>query len=732
MRSTRRNFIKNTALVSVGFSFMSTTLIACAKAEGKNGAALPAKVLADKDQIDAWLQVLENGRIRVLTGRMELGQGVRVAMMQVAAEELNTTLDQIEVRLAETGVTPDEGYTAGSRSMEQGAMSVRYAAATAREILIETAAKKWDVEKETLSIENGRIFTSEQKMTFSEVLEGTQLTTTIDESVALWGKTKRKWVGQPIPRQDILEMVQGKPIYVQDLRFPDMVHARIVRHPSYTSKLKNFDNNPLKASTGHLKTVVIGSFIGVIAAEEFQAITLMKKASEEATWDIATKLPADVSLKEYIQQLEAETATEEDIGNWQDAIEASEIIHEAEYFKPYIMHAANGPSCAVARFTDGMLEVWSHTQGVYPLQKTLASLLELPIANIRVKGVPGSGCYGHNGADDVASEAALLAKNYPDKHIRLQWMREDEHAWEPYGTAMLMKLKAGIDNEGRITGWKYDFWSDGHSTRPSGNPDNLLPSRYLNAGYAAPGSGFKGGAVRNSKPYYELPNLHSTSHIFKGPLRVSALRGLGAYANIFAIECFMDELAEKARKDAIQFRIDHLDDPRAIACLQKLKENTKGIIKKSNEGIGNAYSRYKNSAAHCAVAVHVNVDRTSGKINIIKMWAVIDAGECINLDGLKNQTEGGMIQSASWAMMEQVTFDETHITSTDWDRYPIFRFPDTPQTEVDVIDRPEEPPLGAGEAAQGPATAAIINAIYNATGVRVRGLPVDKKQFLDL
>ena len=305
--------------------------------------------MANKDQIDAWLQVLEDGRIRVLTGRMELGQGVRIAMMQVAAEELNTTLDQIEVRLAETGVTPDEGYTAGSRSMEQGAMSVRYAAATAREVLLVEAAKKLGVDKETLRIENGRIVTSEKEMTFSEVLEGKQLNTTLDESVALWGKTKRKWVGQPIPRQDISDMVQGKPLYVQDLRFPDMVHARIVRPPSYTAKLTNFNKKSLENISGHLKTVVIGSFIGVIASEEFQAITLMEKASTLAKWSATSELPNSASLQEHLKTLKTDTAVEEDSGNWQDAIEASEIIHEAEYFKPYIMHAANGPSCAVAR-----------------------------------------------------------------------------------------------------------------------------------------------------------------------------------------------------------------------------------------------------------------------------------------------------------------------------------------------------------------------------------------------
>jgi CO/xanthine dehydrogenase Mo-binding subunit len=317
-----------------------------------------------------------------------------------------------------------------------------------------------------------------------------------------------------------------------------------------------------------------------------------------------------------------------------------------------------------------------------------------------------------------------MAVEYPGKHVRLQWMREDEHGWEPYGTAMIMELEAGLTANGRIQGWTYELWSDGHSTRPGGDAVNLLPARFLEKGFGSPGGGYKGGAVRNSLPYYHLDNLRIQLHSFNGPLRVSALRGLGAYANIFAIECFMDELAEKAGHDPITFRLLHLEDERARTCLERLRNVTQGMTLQKGEGLGYAFSRYKNEASYCAVAALVKVDTSSGKVRAKKMWGVIDSGEAINPDGLKNQTEGGMVQSASWALVEEVRFNGAHISSLDWNSYPILRFPDTPEVEVVVIDRSDQPPLGAGEAAQGPATAALVNAIFNATGVRIRELPI--------
>jgi len=728
MKKKRRTFIKQLGCVGIGFSLVPSLVLA----KNNNIDNSCGAVVADDKAINAWLKVLEDGKIEVITGKMELGQGIRIAVIQVAAEELNTDPEYISVNLAETGITPNEGYTAGSNSIVSSAMAVRKAAASAREVLLSLAAKKMNVDAQLLNLENGFVFHGTEKLSFSAILNGKQFDQKIDSTVKLRAKKTNKWVGKPVPRKDISDMVTGQHTYVQDLRFPDMVHARIIRPQAYSATLKSLDTNFVTDAPGFLKLVRKGSFVGIIAEEEYQAIKMRDQLKRRTKWNIEEHLPAKTDLKSLIKNLPTDTKTDEKRGNSASIITKSAIRHSAAYSKPYVMHAANGPSCAVACYRNNKLQVWTHSQGVYPLRETLSTLLELPEDAIHIKGVPGSGCYGHNGADDVAAEAALLALEFPDKHVRLQWMRDDEHGWEPYGTAMLMELEAGLTNDGKIQGWHYELWSDAHSTRPGGNPENLLPARYLDLGYGAAEGGFRGGAIRNSLPYYDIKNIESKSHIYRGPLRTSALRGLGAYANIFAIECFMDELAEKAAVDPILFRLNHLSDARAKACLSRLRENIQNLKPAKNEGLGFAFSRYKNSASYCSVAANVYVNPSTGSVQIKKMWAVIDAGETINPDGLKNQTEGGMIQSASWALKEKVQFDENHITSLDWETYPIFRFPDIPEVEVEIINRPEEPPLGAGEAAQGPATAAVINAIWDATGIRIRDLPVRKEDLVQV
>lgn len=719
MEASRRDFIKQLGCVSIGFSLLGPQAL-----KGRAPVADCEMNPFLEDSVNAWLQVLEDGRVKIFTGKMELGQGIRIAVAQVAAEELNMSPDLVEVNLAETGVTANEGYTAGSRSIESSAMSIRKAAATAREILLEMAAKRLNAEASTLKLENGGISDGYGNLNFYELLEGRQLEKTLREPKEFYGKTRRRFVGKPVARRDIADMVRGELDYVQDLKFPDMVHARIIRPPSYTSTLTSLDETGLKEMPGFLKLVKIGSFIGVIAGEEYEAIKISWEINNRAKWKKGEALPTETPLKDYLKKLPADTQTYENLGNWEQSVKEAEVQHKASYYKPYIMHGANGPSCAVAYYNENKLDVYTHSQGVYPLRDTLASLLDMDKEAIHIKGVPGSGCYGHNGADDVAAEAALLAVEFPGRHIRLQWMRDEEHLWEPYGTAMLMEVQAGVDAKGKITGWKYDLWSDGHSTRPGGDPSSLLPARFLGRGYGAPGSGYRGGAVRNSKPYYEIKNLHTSSHIFDGPLRKSALRGLGAYANIFAIESFIDELAHKAGVDPISFRLDHLEDPRARTCVEKIEQNTAGVVPASRQGLGYAFARYKNSASYFAVAALVEVAEND-LVSVKKLWGVIDAGETINPDGLKNQTEGGMIQAASWTLREEVQFDKEHVTSRDWHMYPIFRFEEIPEVEVEVIDMVEEDPLGAGEAAQGPTAAAIANAIYNATGRRVRDLPVN-------
>ncbi|SDM42242.1 xanthine dehydrogenase family protein molybdopterin-binding subunit [Kriegella aquimaris] len=726
MKATRRNFIKQIGYVSIGFSMVGTVGLA-------NGGFMPIDKTGsllgtpDKDQINAWLQILENGKVKVLTGKIELGQGIRIAVAQMAAEELNTDLDLIEVNIAETGVTPDEGFTAGSSSIVSSAMAVRNAAASAREIILKIASKKWGMAISQLQLKNGKVLGPEREMSLYELLDGEQIEKTIAKATEYKGKTIRKYVGRPIPRKDIEAMVRGQEVFVQDLRFPGMVHARVVRPPSYTAKLVTINEAELERSPHLLKLVRKGSFLGVLAEDEYQAIRLMEKAKQLAKWNAPERLPGNINVKEYLKTLPADIETHEEKGDSDTSLKQSKKQLSASFFKPYLMHAANGPSCAVALFKEGELYVWTHSQGVYPLRRTLAKLVKMPEDAVHLKAVPGSGCFGQNGANDAATEAALMAIEYPGRHVRLQWTREDEHGWEPYGTAMIVELKAGLDENGEIDGWKCAIWSDGHSNRPNGNPNTLLPAQFLEEGYGHPGIGYRGGAVRNAIPYYDIPNLKVETHIFQGPLRASSLRGLGTYTNVFAIESFMDELARMSNTDPIEFRIRHSNDERSIACMKKLQEKLVGISIRGGEGLGLAFSRYKNNASYCAMAAHVSVDKITGSVQVKKMWSVVDAGETINPDGLKNQMEGGMIQSASWALKEEVRFDAQHITTLNWNSYPIFRFPDTPEVEVEVIDRVDEPPMGAGEAAQGPATAAIVNAIFDATGVRIRELPVNKE-----
>ncbi len=722
---SRRNFLKTAGCITISFPLLGgywsaageTTLV---------GNVLPRNI-GDESKISAWLKVLDDGRVRVFTGKLELGQGIRTAIAQVAAEELDMDLDQVEVMLADTHQTPNEGYTAGSGSIERSAMSVRYAAASARQKLLELGAVKLNTKPENLTVKKGRVSNPQDNhsLTFAEILEGRQLEDEIQQSVSLKPTENYQYVGKPIPRQDIEMMVRGEPLFVQDLRFPGMVHARVVHPKSYQAKLLKFDEAALKrAVPGVIKTIVNGSFLAVLASDEYQAVRAQAYLQQNATWSDASPLPVGQDMEQYLRSLPLRSENVIETGNFAEMENASGGLLKASYSKPYIMHGAIGPSCAVALYENEKLEIWSHSQGVYPLRESIQKLLNLDLSNIHIKGVPGAGCYGHNGADDVAAEAAIIAMAYPGRHIRLQWARHDEHGWEPYGSAMQMEAEASLDSSGKIQYWQYTVWSDTHSTRPGGDPANLLVAHYLEKSMRIDSEGYTGGGYRNAEPYYTIPNVKVNARFFNGPLRVSSLRSLGAYANIFAIESFMDELAEKAGKDPLAFRLAHTEDERSVAVIQKLQELTQNEPTAENEGIGYAFSRYKNSASYCAVAAKVQVNTTSGEVGVQKMWASIDAGQVINLDGIKNQTEGGMVQAASWTLMEEVKFDEQHVNSLDWESYPVFRFNQIPEVEVAVIDRPDLPPLGAGEAAQAPTGAAVANAVYKACGKRVRHLPI--------
>jgi nicotinate dehydrogenase subunit B len=437
----RRHFIQTAAGLSIGF-----TLFGCVPqtkessvASATSPSTLPPRDIPEGSQIDAWLQILEDGSVRVLTGKMELGQGLTVAMQQVAGEELNTPPEKIKIVLADTGLTQNEGYTAGSRSMERSAMQVRRAAAAAKAMLISVAAEQWSLPSEQIKLEDGQVvrLDNNKKISFKNLLADRQLEGSITEDVVLKPKDQYEWVGLPISHPDLEKMVRGEALYVQDLRFPGMVHARVVKPKVYGAQLSNWPEE-VRQMPGVVKVIQNGSFLGVLAKEEFQAVKAMKTLEDGSKWNVDRPLPKVDSWADYMEKAGGTSGLNPDSHD-----------HFAVYSKPYTMHGSIGPSCAVALYEEGKLYIWSSTQGVYPLRSSISDLTGLEEANIRVSGVRGSGCYGHNGADDVAADAALLAIAYPGKHIRLQWQRENEHQWEPYGSAMRMELAANLTSDGK-------------------------------------------------------------------------------------------------------------------------------------------------------------------------------------------------------------------------------------------------------------------------------------------
>lgn len=729
---SRRNFLKSSGSLVLGFQLvplLSCTGNANSLPELLDG--LPVRPHGDKDLIDSWIRLDADGRVTILTGKQELGQGIRITLIQMAAEELDVPIGICDIINGDTSQTANEGYTAGSNSVEGSGKAIRQAAAEAKLYMLNLAAQTWKEDILNLSVEKGIIRSkSNKEISYWKLLEGKFLQGKITGKAIPKSYQEHQVVGKPIFRDDIKNMVMGKAHFVHDLRMDGMVHARVLHPPSYAAKLKTTDFSEVQGLPGVLKVISNGSFLAVIAVREYQAVKAWLYLKAICDWEVSKIKVAQASLFEDIKAKSMSPETIENSPDLETQFEnASEKVKQ-EYHRPYHMHASTGPSCAVAEWKAGNLTVWSPTQGVYPLQNSLSDLLELSKENIRCIGMPGSGCYGHNGADDVSAEVALIAREFPEKPIRLQWMREDEHQWEPYGSAMLVQLEAGLDNEGKIIAWDTKLFSDTHSTRPNGNGGHYISARYLEKPFEFRKGGFSGGSYRNAVPLYTIPSKRLLLHNYEGPLRTSALRGLGAYGNIFALESFMDELAMAAEMDPIDFRIKNLDDDRAKAVLQSLSEKTnwKSGQKVPNKGFGVAFSKYKNSASYFAVVAEVTVDRDSKSFRLDKLTGVIDSGQCINPDGLKNQTEGGMIQSASWTLLEKVNFDEDGIQSIDWDSYPILRSKEVPVVEVHIINRPELAPMGAGEAAQGPVAAAIANAVFNGTGTRVRNLPIQSEK----
>ncbi len=721
---TRRQFGEGLTGIVVSFSLApGVSWSANAELSGNLGKA---------PMLDAWLRIDSDGKVTVFTGKVELGQGALTALAQIAAEELDLPLGELHMISGDTSLTPDEGYIAGSQSIEYSGMALRYACAEARAILLQKASEILKAPAERLKVAGGAVTAAKgKKLTYGEIA-GTGLihrkaTATVTPKPA----SEHTIVGKSVQRLDIPAKILGSPAYVQDMRMPGMVYGRIIRPPAPRARLEEADTPSVERMPGILAVVHDGSFLGVIAKREEQAIHAAKALRKGVRWRLAADLPEPDKIFAW---LKAQPSEDTIVDQKFDAVPPPVTRRmEATYTRRYVAHASMGPSCAVAEMKDGKLHVWSHTQGVFPLRKDLAAVMKLDPSSVIVSHIEGAGCYGHNGADDVALDAALLSRAVPGRPVKVQWMRDDEFGWEPFGPAMVIYLRAGLSADGSIVDWQHELWSNGHGNRP-GLPGgvNVLAAWYLAEPFKpAPVRGLPqpaGGADRNAVPLYQFPNQKIIKHLVPNmPLRTSALRTLGACANLFAVESFMNELATAAGADPVEFRLRHLKDPRARAVIETAAAKAgwkTGFKRDGTHGRGVGFAKYKTLSCYVACVADVEIDRKSGEVKVVRVVAAADAGQIINPKGLEMQIAGGILQGTSWTLKEEVTFDRTKITSRDWAGYPILTFPEVPEVEVHLIDRPEEKPLGAGEASPGPAAAAIGNAVSNALGRPVRDLPL--------
>jgi CO/xanthine dehydrogenase Mo-binding subunit len=691
---------------------------------------LPASIVRTP-ALDRWLRFNADGSLTVYTGKAELGQGITTAIAMIAAEELDLPLERIRVQTADTELTPNELITAGSMSVEQSGSAVRVASAAAREALLERAARVLRVPENSLHLEDG-VVTSPQtneQTDYWSLLDGQGFDLDITEAPRLKDPHAYRIVGRKQHRVDIPAKVSGDVAFVHDMELPNLRHGRLVKPPVAAARLLDA---PEQLPDFDGIVVRNGSFLGVVAATAADAVAAAEALAQKATWSSPALDPLPEAIPDYLRASVSQSLRVIDGTPVEDAdaapppLPAAGQSVSASYYRPFQMHGSMGPSAAVAQFLNGVLTVFSHSQGVEILKRALMELLNLGADQVHVIHEEGAGCYGHNGADDVAFDAALLAMAAEPDPVKVCWTRTEEHGWEPYGPATVVDMRAQLSPEGRILAWQHEAYSFSHNGRPR-SAANLLAARWLDPPVEppprTPALFAEVGIHRNMEPLYDLPATHLVKHfVADSPLRTSSLRSLGAFANVFAIESFMDELAHAAGADPIGFRLDHLEDPRARAVLTALAERAPVRPAADSAGRGVAIARYKNRQTWCAVLV----DLTVGDDAVVRLDHVVivaDAGLVVDPDGLVNQLEGGFIQAASWTLKEEVRWDADGVTTLDWETYPILTFPEIPVIETHLIDRPLERSLGVGEASTGPTPAAIANAIFDAKGVRVRSLP---------
>ncbi len=709
---SRRDFLKGAGALVVSFSIPLS--------------AFGQVPLAPKyATLDAWLAVGADGKVTVFSGKVELGTGVETAMAQLVADELDVPFTSIRMVMGDTQLCPDQGPTVGSLTLFLGGPQLRAASAEARAALVGMAAARLGVPAEQLTMSGGVVSAADgRRVSYAELVGGKRFEQKLGGGAKPKTPDQLKVVGQSIPRVELPAKVFGCNVYIQNLRIAGMVHGRMVRPPMPGATLVSLDAGSVSKLPGNVRIARKGNFLAVVADREEQAIRAARTL--KAVWKPGPELPAAADLPAVLKRTRAEDRSLVSTGNVDTGLSGAAKTHSASYHVPFQLHASIGPSCAIADVKPDGVMLYSATQSSFNLRDSVATILGVGAEKVRLIWIEGSGCYGQNGSDDCTADAAL-ASQLVGKPVRIQWMRADEHAREPMGVAMVMDVRGGLDAQGNVVAWDYQVWSANHGARPAyGMGGNViagielgLPEKYQIV-----------GADRNARPSYQFANTKSVLHLLEGsPIRVSSLRGLGAPQNTFANESFIDELAALAGADPLEFRLKHLKDPRAIAVLEGVRTISGWTPRPAPRGLnqrgrGVAFVHYNNGGGYVGMVVHVSVDAASGMVRVNEVFCSHDCGLIVNPDGLRNQIEGNIVQTLSRALVEEVTYDRQRVRSVDWVGYPILRFSDMPERiEIQLINRPDQRSLGAGEPACAPVMAAVANAIFDATGARLRSVP---------
>jgi nicotinate dehydrogenase subunit B len=722
---SRRNFLKSGGALVVGFSFAGHSVAAFAE------ESIATKPLA-LTSVDTFLAVDSANMLTVYSGKVDLGTGVQTALAQIVAEELDVPFRNVYIVQGDTALTPDQGPTFGSLSIQIGGVQIRNAAAMARNALVELAATRLGVKPDELTIADGVISGGGKQVGYGELIAGKAFSLTLDPQKPPATKDAKtfKIVGTSVPRVDIPDKVTGKFTYMQDFRVPGMLHGRVVRPLAIGAQLQSVDEKSIEGIPGNVRIVRDGNFLGVVAENEWAAI----KASRQikAAWSAWEGLPDQSKVFQYVRASKvAKDEVTADLGNAAEAMgkEGLKKINATYEFAIHT-HGSIGPSCAIAEFKDGKLTSWSASQATHNLRKQLAKMMGLPLENVRCLYVEGSGCYGRNGHEDAAADAALLAKA-TGQPVRVQWSRADEHGWDPKGPPTLIDLRAAIDSSGTVTAWDSEFFI------PQQTPNTFLVPLVAAtlSGMPADDTIAPGNIFQNSNIPYKFANIKAVCHRLETtPLRPSWIRTPGRLQNTFANESFIDELAAAANADPIDFRLKYLDpdDVRGIEVINRVAAMAKWDKRPSPSknqtgdvviGRGVSYCKYELVRTYIAAIAEVEVKRSTGEIRATRFYVAHDCGQIINPDGVKNQIEGNVIQTVSRTLKEELKFSRSAVTSLDWASYPILTFPEVPDIVIELIDHPTEKPWGAGEPSAAVVPSAISNAVFDATAVRLRSVP---------